>query len=47
MAGFDLVGVGLVAAAIIYSFIKKKDKVGLALIIVLLLLLYMLGYFSR
>ncbi len=44
MVGFDIVGVGLVVAAIIYSFTKKKDKVGLALIIVLLLLLYMLGY---
>ncbi|MBI5072452.1 hypothetical protein HZA99_01395 [Candidatus Woesearchaeota archaeon] len=46
MVGFDLVGVGLVAAAIIYSFVKKRDKVGMALIIVLLILLYMLGYFS-
>ena len=46
MVGFDLVGVGLVGAAIIYSFVKKKDKLGMALIIVLLVLLYMLGYFS-
>ena len=46
MAGFELVGVGLVVAAIIYSFVKKKDKVGMALIIVLLVLLYLLGYLS-
>lgn len=46
MAGFDLVGVSLVVVAIIYSFVKKKDKEGMALIIVLLILLYMLGYFS-
>ncbi len=46
MVGFDLFGVGLVSAAIIYSFVKKKDKLGMALIIVLLVLLYMLGYFS-
>lgn len=46
MAGFEIVGIALVAAAIIYSFAKKKDKVGLALIIVLLILLYMLGYLS-
>ncbi len=46
MVGFDLVGVGLLVAAIIYSFVKKKDKLGMALIIVLLVLLYMLGYFS-
>lgn len=46
MVGFEIVGVGLLVAAIVYSFVKKKDKLGMALIIVLLVLLYMLGYFS-
>lgn len=46
MYGFDIVGIALVVVAIVYSFVKKKDKVGLALIIVLLVLLYMLGYFG-
>lgn len=44
--GFDLVGIILVVVSIIYSFIKKREKVGLALIIVLLVLLYLLGYLS-
>ena len=42
MAGFEIVGILLVIVAIIYAFIKKKDKLGMALIIVLLVLLYML-----
>jgi len=44
--GFELIGVILVAVSIIYSFIKKREKVGLALIIVLLALLYLLGYLN-
>ncbi len=44
MAGFEVVGIILVAVSIVYSFIKKQDKVALALIIVLLVLLYMLGF---
>jgi len=44
MAGFEIVGIMLVLIAIVYSFAKRKDNVGLALIIVLLILLYLLGY---
>ena len=44
MVGFELIGVILVGIAIIYSFYKKKDKIALTLIIVLLILLYLLGY---
>ncbi|MBI1973091.1 hypothetical protein HYS50_03730 [Candidatus Woesearchaeota archaeon] len=46
MAGFDLVGIALVVVAIVYAFFKKKDRVALALIIVLLVLLYILGYLN-
>ncbi len=44
--GFELIGVSLVIVSIIYSFIKKNERAGLALIIVLLVLLYLLGYLS-
>jgi hypothetical protein len=46
MAGLEIVGVVLVVVSIIYSFIKKKDRVGLALIIALLVMLYLLGYLN-
>lgn len=46
VVGLEIVGVVLVSVAIIYSFIKKKDKVALALIIALLMLLFLLGYFN-
>jgi len=46
MAGFEIVGILLVIVAIIYSFIKGKDKLGMALIIVLLVLLFMLDKFG-
>lgn len=44
MIGFEIVGIALICASIIYSFYKKQDRVGFALIIVLLVLLYLLGY---
>ncbi len=47
MAGLELFGVGLVVVAIIYSFYKKKDKLGLALIIVLLVLLFLLSQLGK
>ena len=46
MPGLEIVGITLVAVSIIYAFYKKKDQTGLALIIVLLILLYMLGYLN-
>ena len=42
MAGVELIGIGLVAASIVYSFYKKNDRLGLTLIIILLVLLYLL-----
>lgn len=47
MAGLEILGIALVVIAIVYSFFKKKDKVGLALIIVLLVLLFMLSQLGR
>lgn len=44
MAGLEVVGVALVGVAIAYSFIKKREKIGILLIIVLLILLFLLGY---
>jgi len=44
MAGFEIIGVILVAISIVYSFYKKNEKVALSLIIVLLVLLSLLGY---
>ena len=44
MVGLELFGILLVCVAIIYSFYKKKDNIALSLIIVLLILLYLLGY---
>ena len=47
MIGFELVGVLLVSIAIIFAFVKRQDKLALALIITLmalLLLLSQLGY---
>jgi len=46
MIGFEIVGVSLVAFSIVYAFYKKKDKMALGLIIVLLVLLYLLGYLN-
>jgi len=46
MIGLEIVGVILVVVSIIYAFIKKKDKMGLGLIITLLVLLYLLGYLN-
>ena len=42
MAGLELLGVALTTIAIVYAFVKKKDKVGMALIIVLLVVLFIL-----
>lgn len=47
MIGFELVGILLVSVAILIAFIQKQDKLALALIItliVMLLLLSQLGY---
>lgn len=44
--GLELVGILLVCAAIIYAFIKKKNEIALGLVIVLIMLLYLLGYLS-
>lgn len=46
MVGFEIVGIILVVFSIVYAFYKKKDKMALSLIIVLLVLLYLLGYLS-
>lgn len=47
MVGLEILGIALVVTAIVYSFYKKRDKVGLALIIVLLVLLFILGQLGR
>ena len=47
MIGLEFVGIGLVVVAIVYAFYKKNDKVGLALIIVLLVLLFLLSKLGR
>jgi len=44
MVGFEIFGIALVVVSIIYAFYKKNDRLALALIIVLLVLLYLLGY---
>ncbi|MBI4143789.1 hypothetical protein HY486_00895 [Candidatus Woesearchaeota archaeon] len=46
MAGLEVVGIALVAVSIVYSFYKKHDRTGMALIIVLLVLLSLLGYLN-
>lgn len=46
MPGLEVFGVALVGVAIIYAFYKKQDRTAIALIIVLLTLMYMLGYFN-
>jgi len=47
MAGLELFGVALTAIAIVYAFVKKRDKVGMALIIVLLVLLFILSKLGK
>ena len=44
MAGLDIFGIALVGIAIVYAFWKKRDKLALALVIVLLAVLLLLGY---
>lgn len=44
--GLELFGIILVCIAIIYAFIKKRNEIALGLIIVLLVILYLLGYLS-
>ena len=46
MVGYEIIGVILVVVSIIYSFYKKHDRTALALIIALLVLMYLLGYFG-
>ncbi len=46
MIGLEIFGVILVLIGIVIAFLKKNNYVGLALIIVLLVLLLMLGYFN-
>ena len=47
MIGLEIFGIVLVVVSIIYAFIKKQDRLGLALIIVLLTLLLLLSYFGK
>ncbi len=47
MPGYELIGVTLVVVSIVYSFIKKRDRTALALMITLLVLLYLLGYLKQ
>ncbi len=47
MLGLELIGLLLVLISIIYAFIKKKEKTGLALITVLLALLFILNKLGR
>ncbi len=47
MARLELFGVALVVISIVYAFFKKKDKLALALIIVLLVLLFILGQLGK
>lgn len=47
MAGLELLGVALVIVAILYAFFKKQDRVGLALIIVLLVVLFILTQLNK
>ena len=47
MVGYEIMGVTLVAISIVYSFIKKHDKTAMALMIVLLVLLYFIGYLGK
>jgi len=42
MVGVEIIGIGLVAASIVYSFYKKNDNLGFALMLILLVLLYLL-----
>ena len=46
MPGLDIFGIALVVISIIMAFQKKKDKLALSLMIVLLVLLYLLGYLN-
>lgn len=43
--GLELIGVVLVMIAIIYSFYRKRDTVAFCLVITLVSMLYLLGYF--
>ena len=46
MIGLEIIGIILVLISIVYAFLKKKDKIALGLMIVLLVLLYLLGYLN-
>ena len=45
MAGFEVVGVGMLVVAILYSMYQKKSVVSISLILVLLILMRLLGYY--
>ena len=47
MWGLELIGLILVTISIVYAFIKKREKIGLALIIVLLVLLFLLKQLGK
>jgi len=47
MLGLELIGLILVTISIVYAFIKKREKIGLALIIVLLVLLFLLKQLGK
>ncbi len=46
MVGFELFGITLVILSIIISFYKGKDRMALSLIVVLLVLFLLAGYFD-
>lgn len=46
MVRFEIIGISLVVISVVYAFCKKNNRKGLALIIVLLILLFLLGYFN-
>ena len=47
LSGLEILGIALVVISIVYAFIKKKDKMGMALMIVLLTLLFILKQLGR
>ena len=47
MVGLEIFGIALVVLAIVYAFYRKNDRLALALTIVLLVLLFLLGYLKR
>ncbi|MFH1225307.1 MAG: hypothetical protein V1676_05915 [Candidatus Diapherotrites archaeon] len=45
--GAEILGLLMIAASMVFAFYRKRNELGLALLIILFIVAYMLGYFGK